>query len=77
MDLPKDIQPGRRLLDPTRLPKKRQWDIAQCTTDAVDAARSVAALGLVMDSVGRACPADRSSEFNAAGMEIRIDYYAI
>ena len=32
---------------------KRQWDIAQCTMDAIDAARSVAALGLSLDLLSR------------------------
>ena len=32
---------------------KRQWDIAQCTMDAIDAARSVAALGLTLDLLSR------------------------
>ena len=32
---------------------KRQWDIAQCTMDAVDAARGIAALGLTLDALSR------------------------
>ena len=32
---------------------KRQWDIAQCTMDAIDAARAVAGLGLTLDLLSR------------------------
>lgn len=63
VDLPKDIQPNRRLLDPRDLPVKRQWDIAQCTMDAIDAARSVAALGLTLDLLSRSCPVNRVTRF--------------
>eukprot|EP00435_Cladocopium_sp_Y103_P023300 s2267_g5.t1 len=63
VDLPKDIQPNRRLLDPRDLPVKRQWDIAQCTMDAIDAARAVAALGLTLDLLSRSCPVNRVTRF--------------
>ena len=62
-DLPKQIEPGRRLMDPLQLPKKRQADIAQCVFDAVDATRSIAAIGLALDAVGRSCPIDRTTRF--------------
>ena len=121
MDLPKDIQPNRRLLDPRDLPVtwpgfvhrmlveilssmsfhsisllqltwltyfiymlplacnrhesrpldwhgsevKRQWDIAQCTMDAVDAARGIAALGLTLDALSRRL----DGSFNFLGFE--------
>ncbi|CAK9085303.1 unnamed protein product [Durusdinium trenchii] len=63
IDLPKEIEPGRRLMNPLDLPVKRQWDIAQCTVDAIDATRSVAAIGLSMDAVARNCPVNYATPF--------------
>eukprot|EP00913_Durusdinium_trenchii_P023114 g21698.t1 len=58
-----NIEPGRRLMNPLDLPVKRQWDIAQCTVDAIDATRSVAAIGLSMDAVARNCPVNYATPF--------------
>ena len=63
-ELPKQIEPGRRLADFTmHLPKARQVDIAQCVFDAVDATRSIASLGLALDAMGRSCPINRATRF--------------
>ena len=61
--LPKQIEPGRRLSSVLDLPKKRQADIAQCAFDAVDATRSIAAIGLALDAVARSCPINRATRF--------------
>ncbi|CAJ1431727.1 unnamed protein product, partial [Effrenium voratum] len=66
VDLPKSVEPGRRLMDPRDLPVKRQWDLAQCVLDAVDAARSIAAIGITIDAVSRRCPPNRATAFGEA-----------